>query len=114
MNIPKKLHRGKLEATAMKCQLLRWWADESKGYQMEELATQKIIALRDIRFIEDETPTKLAVIDSIMVKAPELHGDDDSISPPVENPPASTPEVPTVSKASKWENLPAHEASSQN
>jgi hypothetical protein len=32
VNIPKKLCGGKLEPTAVKCQLLGWWDGETKGY----------------------------------------------------------------------------------
>src|ERR1700731_2867170 len=62
-NIPKKVHGGKLALTATKCHLLGWYVDESKGYCLEDLETKKIISSRDVHFIEDETPTELAVID---------------------------------------------------
>jgi transposase InsO family protein len=117
-NIPKKLRGGKLEATAVKCRLLGWWADESKGYRMEDLETKKVIASRDVRFIEDETPTELAVIDGGTAEAPEPHGDNDLINPSVRQPPAPTLDDPTVDvqapKAPRWGNLPPREASNRN
>ena len=59
-NIPKKLHRGKLEATSVKCRLLGWWMDETKGYRLENIET--LITARDVQFIEDSTPYDIAVI----------------------------------------------------
>jgi len=63
-NIPKKLRGGKLEETSIKCRLMGWWVDEAKGYRLEEVATGKLIASRDVRFVEDDSPSDLAVIDT--------------------------------------------------
>lgn len=62
-NIPKKVRGGKLEVTSIKCRLLGWWADETKGYRLEEVETRKLIAARDIKFVEDTKPDDLAVIE---------------------------------------------------
>ena len=43
VTIPKKIRGGKLEATAVKCQLLGWWADETKGYWLEDTETGELI-----------------------------------------------------------------------
>jgi len=48
VNIPKKLHGGKLEVTLLKCWLLGWWADETKGYRLEDIMTGKLITARDV------------------------------------------------------------------
>ena len=64
VNIPKKVHSGKLEATLRKCQLLGWWADETKGYRLEDEENGRLITLHDVRFLEDERPNDLAVIKS--------------------------------------------------
>ncbi len=32
-----------------------WWADETKGYRLEDAETGKIITARDVRFVEDDT-----------------------------------------------------------
>lgn len=80
-NIPKKLRGGKLEVTSVKCRLLGWWTDETKGYRLEEVGTGKIITARDVTFVEDDTPGDLAIIETrgsqptkedIEVLAPEV------------------------------------------
>ena len=63
-NIPKKVRGGKLEATSIKCRLLGWWADETKGYRLEETETGKLITVRDVHFVEDTKPDDLAVIEN--------------------------------------------------
>ena len=63
-NIPKKVRGGKLEVTSIKCRLLGWWADETKGYRLEDVETGKIITARDVRFAEDDSPGDLAVIET--------------------------------------------------
>src|ERR1700742_1727402 len=63
VNIPKKVRGGKLEATSRKCRLLGWWANETKGYRLEDAETVKLITSRDVRFLEDERPNDLAVIE---------------------------------------------------
>jgi hypothetical protein len=62
-NMPKKVRGGKLKATSGKCQLPGYWADETKGYRLEDAETGKLITSRDVRFIEDERPTDLAIIE---------------------------------------------------
>ena len=44
-NIPKKVHGGKLEAISIKCCLLGWWADKTKGYRLEETEMGKLITM---------------------------------------------------------------------
>src|ERR1700726_412512 len=56
-NILKKVCGGKLAVMAIKCCLLGWWADKSKGYRLDNLETKTIISSRDVHFIKDETPT---------------------------------------------------------
>jgi hypothetical protein len=63
VNIPKKLHWGKLEVMSIKCRLLGWWEHETKGYHLEDIEKQSLITLRDVRFIEDDSLTKLAIIE---------------------------------------------------
>ena len=64
VNIPKKVHGGKLEATLRKCRLLGWWADETKGYRLEDEENRRLITSRDVCFLEDEGPNDLVVIES--------------------------------------------------
>src|ERR1700731_985294 len=64
-NILKKVHSGKLEPTSVKCRMLGWWADETKGYRLEDLETKTLITLCNVRFIEDPPPTDLAVVEGI-------------------------------------------------
>ena len=64
VNIPKKVRGGKLEVTSRKCRLLGWWADETKEYRLEDKENGRLITLRDVRFLEDERPNDLAVIES--------------------------------------------------
>lgn len=63
-NIPKKLRGGKLQVTAVKCRMLGWWDGETKGYRLEDVETRKLITSRDVRFIEDDRPGDLAVVES--------------------------------------------------
>jgi hypothetical protein len=63
VNIPKKLRQGKLEVTSIKCWLLSWWEHETKGYHLEDIEKQSSITSHDVRFIEDNSPTELAIIE---------------------------------------------------
>ena len=63
-NIPKKLCGRKLKETSIKCCMLRWWADETKGYRLEELETGKLITSCDVQFVEDDSATDLAVVET--------------------------------------------------
>ncbi|KAJ3485148.1 hypothetical protein NLI96_g5163 [Meripilus lineatus] len=91
VHIPKKVRGGKLEETAIKCRLLGWWAEETKGYRLEDVETGKLITSRDVRFIEDETPGDLALIEgggirptvAELTKLAPLDPVDTSPSPPV-------------------------------
>ena len=47
-----------------KCRLLGWWADETKGYRLEDEENGRLITSRDVRFLEDKRPNDLAVIKS--------------------------------------------------
>jgi hypothetical protein len=62
-NILKKVRQGKLEVTSVKCRLLGWWANESKGYRLEDIEMCLLIASCDVRFVEDNTSSDLAVIE---------------------------------------------------
>ena len=64
VNIPKKVRGRKLEATSRKCQLLGWWADETKGYRLKDEENRRLITSHDVCFLEDEWPNNLAVIES--------------------------------------------------
>ncbi len=55
---------GKLEVTSIKCRLIGWWADETKGYRLEDAETGKLITARDVRFVENDAPGDLAVIET--------------------------------------------------
>ena len=63
-NIPKVVHGGKLEPMVVKCRLLGWWLDETKGYRLEDVETRKLIMSRDIQFTEDDLPTNLVMMSS--------------------------------------------------
>jgi hypothetical protein len=65
-NIPKKLRGGKLEITSVKCRMLGWWADETKGYRLEDVETGKLITSRDVVFVEDDRPMDMAIIEGLM------------------------------------------------
>ena len=43
--------------------MLGWWTDETKGYRLEDLENNKLIASKDVQFLEDETPSELAIMD---------------------------------------------------
>ena len=49
----------------MKCRLLGWWADETKGYRLEDIETRGLITSRNVCFVEDISPTDEAVIEGI-------------------------------------------------
>jgi hypothetical protein len=42
---------------------LGWWEHETKGYHLEDIEKQSLITLRDVCFIEDDSPTELAIIE---------------------------------------------------
>jgi hypothetical protein len=63
VNIPKKLRWGKLEVTPIKCRLLGWWEHETKGYHLEDIEKRLLITSCDVRFVEDDSPTELAIIE---------------------------------------------------
>jgi hypothetical protein len=42
---------------------LGWWEHETKGYSLEDIEKRSLITLRDICFIEDDSPTELAIIE---------------------------------------------------
>jgi hypothetical protein len=52
VNIPKKIRGGKLEVTSVKCRMLGWWTDETKGYRLEDVETRKLLTSRDVVFAE--------------------------------------------------------------
>lgn len=64
VNIPKKTRKGKLAVTSFKCRIIGWWADETKGYGLEDVVTGKLITARDVKFIEDDSPGDLAIIET--------------------------------------------------
>ena len=49
----------------VKCHLLGWWVDETKGYHLEDLKTKEHITSRGAHFIEDESPTNLATFNPV-------------------------------------------------
>jgi len=128
-NIPKKLRGGKLEVTSMKCRLPDWWADETKGYRLEDIETGKLITSRDVRFVENESPGDLVVVetqgavpmkgqlDELVPKETMTNVIPPSPSPMPESTEAELPtEIPVPApaaepppnpvKTSKWANLP--------
>ena len=48
----------------MKCHLLGWWADKTKGYRLEDIETGKLIMSQDVCFVEDKSPGDLAVVET--------------------------------------------------
>ena len=64
VNILKKHHGGKLEVTSITCRLLGWWANETKGYRLEDVETGKLITARDVHFVEDDAPGDIAIIET--------------------------------------------------
>jgi hypothetical protein len=77
-HIPKAVRGGKLEQTAIKCRMMGWWADETKGYRLEDMETGRLITSRDVRFIEDERPNNLPTIDEREVSSPYAQDSDAS------------------------------------
>ena len=53
----------KLKAMSVRCRLLGWWADETKGYCLEEVETGKQLTSRDVRFVEDTQPREQTVVE---------------------------------------------------
>jgi hypothetical protein len=137
VNIPKKLCQGKLEVMSIKCRLLCWWEHETKGYYLEDIEKQSLITSRDVCFIEDDSPTELAIIegeypfteDNLMDLLPDHEDQPSSRSntPAPSSPMISTsdfnPEgrfepdptpgvISPPQKSSKYNTLPPHEPSS--
>jgi hypothetical protein len=42
---------------------LGWWEHETKGYRLEDIEKQSLITSCDVHFIEDDSPTELAIIE---------------------------------------------------
>jgi hypothetical protein len=105
----RKIRGGKLEVTAVKCRLLGWWSDESKGYRLEDVETGKLISSRDVRFIEDERPTELAVIDN--GRLPRVLSEITSLDLETVDDTAST--LTTSTNEPKWASLPPREPSTR-
>ena len=61
-HVLKEVYYGKLKLQAVCVRMLGWWADETKGYQLEDLENGKLIASRDVQFHEDLTPSELAQV----------------------------------------------------
>ena len=61
--IPKQVRKRKLKSRAVKVCLLGWQTDKAKGYQLEDLENNKLIALQDVQFFEDNSPSDLVTID---------------------------------------------------
>jgi hypothetical protein len=132
VNIPKKVRGGKLAVTSVKCRLLGWWADETKGYHLEDMETKKIVSSHDVTFIEDTMLNDLAIIEGEVPRLTELNSEDlealskapdnaDSTENVAtgattanENPDGVEELPPPALKPSKWANLPPHEPSSRN
>ena len=111
-NIPKKLRGGKLEVTSVKCRLLGW-GEDSKGYRLEDLETKRVFISRDVRFIEDESPTEMAVLDNAKPREPQLLEEiADELSADLPTPPIQGTSE-TNPKVSKWADLPQREPSSR-
>ena len=102
-NIPKKVRGGKLEPTSIKCRLLGWWADETKGYRLEEAETRKLITARDVRFVKDTKSDDLAVIEGDEPRWPL----DDPFEPPEEE----VSGRPEIAKAAEKDELASDESS---
>jgi len=58
--------------------LFGWWNDETKGYRLEDLESGggKVIASWNIKFMEDESPSELTVVDvcRMTATAEEING----------------------------------------
>jgi hypothetical protein len=42
---------------------LGWWEHETKGYRLKDIEKWSLITSRDVCFIEDDSPTELAIIE---------------------------------------------------
>lgn len=63
-HVPKEVRHGKLESRAVHVHMLGWWADETKGYRLEDLENGKLITSHDVQFYEDNIPSELAQVDT--------------------------------------------------
>ena len=63
VHIPKQVRKRKLKSRAVKVCLLGWQTDKAKGYQLEDLKNNKLIASQDVQFFEDNSPSDLVTID---------------------------------------------------
>jgi len=132
-NIPKKIRGGKLAATSVKCRLLGWAADETKGYRLEVVETRKLMYSRDVTFAEDDAPNDLAVVETsgslpgsrditsddlessqVQSEAAEAtEGQTDALGDaPMDQ--EQAPEPTPAPKPSKWAKLPPREPSGRN
>jgi hypothetical protein len=60
---------GVLEVTSVRCRMLGWWADKSRGYRLEDTMTHLLIVSRDARLVETDSS------DAIKVSTPQLQVD---------------------------------------
>lgn len=62
-NIPKGIYGGKLEVMLVKCCLLRWWAEKTKGYWLKECETRKLVIAWNVWFTKNTLSNDLVIID---------------------------------------------------
>jgi len=61
-HVPEEVRKGKFESRAVKIHMLGWWTNKTKGYRLEDLENDKLIAARDVRFAEDSFSSELAIV----------------------------------------------------
>jgi hypothetical protein len=138
-HVAKEVCKGKLDSQAVRVRMLGWWADESKGYCLEDLENRKLIASQDVQFDEDNSPSNVASIDislphstgqeiidltmldeqpsprKIVISQPPTPATPSTGGTPDERPttPEISPKSPpsTPKKSSKWQDLPKRESS---
>jgi hypothetical protein len=76
---------------SIKCQLLGWWEHETKGYHLEDIEKQSLITSHDVRFVEDDSPTELAIIEG---EYPHTEDDLMDLLPNHKPQPSSCPNTP--------------------
>jgi hypothetical protein len=106
-HVPKEVQVGKIESQAVQIRMLGWWADETKGYRLEDLEKGVLITSRDVQFDEDDSPSNVASFDmGITHSSPEDIIDLTNSVVEEQNPQSieatfssSTPKIPSIGES---------------
>jgi hypothetical protein len=62
MDVIRQNGHGVLEAASVRCWMLGWWVDRSRGYRLEDPTTRTLIASRDAQFVKTDMSDTLYAV----------------------------------------------------